>query len=118
MDLQTCQALTLWATHELTHMRVRRANALWSTVDVLLRQRVQAFQTRVEEEAAFNRMQQEGVDTFGKTAPIPMGWRDLVEQELTVNALWIIGKWRHEKVARPSRLRGQVLTVSSHICVT
>lgn len=85
----------LWATHELTHMRVRRANALWSTVDVLLRQRVQAFHARVEEEAAYNRMQQEGHNMSGLITPVPLGWRDLAEQELTVNSIWIIGEHRY-----------------------
>lgn len=82
----------LWATHELTHMRVRRANALFSTADIILRQRIQTFQARVEEEAAFARMQQEGRNVFGHTSPTPLGWRDLVEQELAVNALWVVGE--------------------------
>lgn len=91
-DMQTCQSLMLWATHELTHMRVRRANALFSTADIILRQRIQMFQARVEEEAAFARMQQEGRNVFGHTSPTPLGWRDLVAQELAVNALWVIGE--------------------------
>lgn len=77
-------------------MRVRRANALWSTADVLLRQRVQIFQARVEEEAAFRRMQQEGGTMSGYTPPVQLGWKDLVEQELTVNSLWIIGRLETE----------------------
>lgn len=80
----------LWATHELTHMRVRRANALFSTADVLLRKRLQAFQARVEEDAAYTRMQQEGRDLSGYPSLTPLGWRDLVEQELTINSIWVI----------------------------
>ena len=91
-DMQTCQALMLWATHELTHMRVRRANALFSTAEVILRQRLQIFQRRVEEEAAYSRLQSEGRNTSGQSSPTPLGWRDLVEQELAVNALWIVGE--------------------------
>lgn len=73
-------------------MRVRRANALWNTADVLLRQRASAFRARVEEEAAYNSKIQAGHITPDQPAPVPLGWRDLVEQELTVNALWVIGK--------------------------
>lgn len=91
-SIQTCQALMLWGTHELAHMRPRRFAALWATADVILRRRLQAFQTRLDTEADFGKARMEGRISEYAEPPPPLGWRDLVEQELTVNALWVMGK--------------------------
>lgn len=85
LKLETCQCLILWGCHELTHMRARRAASLFTAADVLLRERLKRFQAKA---AAAS-----GKDaTMSDAQPAP-SWREVVEHELTINALWVLGEY-------------------------
>jgi hypothetical protein len=69
-------------------MRIRRTASLWATAEILLRERIRRFQ-----EKANSAIQQQSTGTSsGAVGSSNMSWREIVEQELTVNCLWIIGE--------------------------
>ena len=96
LAMSTVQAIFLWATHELTHMRARRSAAVWAAAEALLRERIKRFQARAAAHLAKTRATDAaagaGSMKIEEDAESPVGWRDIVEQELTVNALWILSK--------------------------
>ena len=96
LAMSTVQAIFLWATHELTHMRARRSAAVWAAAEALLRERIKRFQARAAAHLAKTHATAAGGGAAGikveGDAEQPVGWRDIVEQELTVNALWILSK--------------------------
>ena len=78
--METCQALLLWGSYELANMRQRRACSIWGLVDILLKERSRRFYEKIahsKDASAF----------YERIDP-----RELVEQELTINALWVMGK--------------------------
>lgn len=75
LDLSTIQSLILWGSHEQSHMRTRRSAALFSCAEILLRERLKRNQQN---------------PTWASAASSQS--RDMVENELTVNCLWMIGE--------------------------
>lgn len=88
LTLETCQSLILWAAHEIAHLRQRRATALLGVAEVLLRERLRRFQIAAAARQASN---EAGIPASSE----PLGWREIVEHELTVNGLWILSESRN-----------------------